>query len=60
MKTVCHFAVCLLDSMNLMSATLQMPDAIGRTPPNSHWQERLDNAQNLLFCKELFAQVTHF
>ncbi|XP_052272599.1 mediator of RNA polymerase II transcription subunit 17-like isoform X3 [Dreissena polymorpha] len=45
------------DSMNLMSATLQMPDAIGRTPPNSHWQERLDNAQNLLFCKELFAQL---
>ncbi|XP_052769544.1 mediator of RNA polymerase II transcription subunit 17-like isoform X1 [Mya arenaria] len=45
------------DSMDLMSVTLQVPDGFGRTPLNAHWQSRLDTAQNVLFCKELFAQL---
>ena len=26
-------------------------------PPDQHWQRKLEAAQNVLFCKELFSQL---
>lgn len=43
--------------MDIMSATLRVPDEFGRYNPDAHWQAKLEAAQNVLFCKELFAQV---
>ena len=47
-----------LDSMDLTSAILRIPDGLGRYPSDAHWQAKLEAAQNVLFCKELFAQVS--
>jgi hypothetical protein len=43
--------------MDLMTATLRVPDGFGRYPSDAHWQTKLEAAQNVLFCKELFSQV---
>jgi len=51
------YNVLCVDGVDLMSASLHLPDGIGRPPPNAHWQDRLEGAQNVLFCKELFSQV---
>ena len=44
--------------MDLTSAILRIPDGLGRYPSDAHWQAKLEAAQNVLFCKELFAQVS--
>ena len=43
--------------MDLTSAILRLPDGLARYPSDAHWQTKLEAAQNVLFCKELFAQV---
>ena len=46
--------------MDLTSAILRSPDGLAKCPSDAHWQAKLEAAQNVLFCKELFAQViTH-
>ena len=30
---------------------------LGQTPSHLDWQNALENAQNVIFCKEVFAQV---
>nr|KAG5714580.1 hypothetical protein BaRGS_007026 [Batillaria attramentaria] len=47
----------LEDMMDLTSCTLKMPPGLSSVPENAYWQSKLDAAQNVLFCKELFAQV---
>ena len=44
--------------MDIMSATLRNQGDFGRTIPEAEWQTKLEAAQNVLFCKELFAQVS--
>ncbi|KAL3873203.1 hypothetical protein ACJMK2_036348 [Sinanodonta woodiana] len=44
-------------SMNLTSAILRMPHGLGPYPSDAHWQTKLEAAQNVLFCKELFSQL---
>ncbi|XP_060605410.1 mediator of RNA polymerase II transcription subunit 17-like isoform X2 [Ruditapes philippinarum] len=48
---------CVPESMDLMTATLRVPDGFGRYPSDAHWQTKLEAAQNVLFCKELFSQL---
>lgn len=43
--------------MDLTSATLKMPAGLGAVSVDAYWQQKLEVAQNVLFCKELFAQV---
>lgn len=43
--------------MDLTSCTLKMPPGLASVPSNAYWQSKLEVAQNVLFCKELFAQV---
>ena len=31
--------------------------SFGSNPPEMHWQKKLEAAQNVLFCKELFSQL---
>ncbi|KAK7506883.1 hypothetical protein BaRGS_00001734 [Batillaria attramentaria] len=45
------------DMMDLTSCTLKMPPGLSSVPENAYWQSKLDAAQNVLFCKELFAQL---
>ncbi|XP_048259239.1 mediator of RNA polymerase II transcription subunit 17-like isoform X1 [Haliotis rufescens] len=45
------------DMMDLTSATLKMPAGLGSVPSDAYWQQKLEVAQNVLFCKELFAQL---
>ena len=45
--------------MDLTSATLKMPAGLGSVRSDAYWQQKLEVAQNVLFCKELFAQVSH-
>ena len=49
--------VLISESMDLTSAILRLPDGLARYPSDAHWQTKLEAAQNVLFCKELFAQV---
>ncbi|XP_064602263.1 mediator of RNA polymerase II transcription subunit 17-like [Liolophura sinensis] len=46
------------ESADVTSAILQVPSGIGGTMPNDYpWQPRLEAAQSVLFCKELFSQL---
>lgn len=49
--------VCV-DQEDLCSATINL---LGSGPtstnPDVHWQQKLEAAQNVLFCKELFNQL---
>lgn len=47
----------MTDLMDLTSATLKMPAGLGTVSADAYWQQKLEVAQNVLFCKELFAQV---
>jgi hypothetical protein len=42
---------------DLTSCALKMPPGLSAIPVNAHWQPKLESAQNVLFCKELFHQV---
>lgn len=48
----------MLDQEDLCSANINL---LGSGPPASnpdmHWQQKLEAAQNVLFCKELFNQL---
>ncbi|XP_044748120.1 mediator of RNA polymerase II transcription subunit 17 [Coccinella septempunctata] len=50
--------ICQKDQENLCSANINL---LGSGPPSSHpdmhWQQKLEAAQNVLFCKELFNQL---
>lgn len=45
------------DMSQMTSATLKMPMGLGSVCPETYWQKKLEFAQNVLFCKELFAQL---
>ncbi|KAL4237228.1 Mediator of RNA polymerase II transcription subunit 17 [Mactra antiquata] len=45
------------ESTGLMHATLKLPNSFGKYPADAHWQTKLEVAQNVLFCKELFSQL---
>ncbi|XP_070179777.1 mediator of RNA polymerase II transcription subunit 17-like isoform X2 [Littorina saxatilis] len=45
------------DMMDLTSSALKMPPGLSAVPTNAYWQSKLESAQNVLFCKELFAQL---
>jgi len=47
----------LTESVDLTSAILKMPSGLASIPSDAYWQQKLDVAQNVLFCKEIFAQV---
>ena len=43
---------------DLASAELSLPNNFtGSVPAGAHWQRKLEAAQNVIFCKEVFAQV---
>ncbi|KAF2358449.1 Mediator complex subunit Med17 [Trinorchestia longiramus] len=60
-----YIFVCVRkDEEDLCSAQLNMLDglaSVSALPSTSssseHWQQKLENAQNVLFCKELFSQL---
>ena len=64
-----YFVACCLDSEifpfssladqeTLCSAKLNISSGGGTwPPPQTHWQQRLEVAQTVLFCKELFARL---
>ncbi|XP_060062888.1 mediator of RNA polymerase II transcription subunit 17-like [Ylistrum balloti] len=45
------------EAMDLMSAILKIPSGLGTIPTDAYWQQKLEVAQNVLFCKEIFAQL---
>jgi len=45
------------DNEQLVSATLGQFSASPQKPTELHWQNKLEAAQNVLFCKELFSQL---
>ena len=45
------------DMVDLTSAALKMPPGLSAVPTTAYWQNKLESAQNVLFCKELFAQL---
>jgi mediator of RNA polymerase II transcription subunit 17 len=45
------------ESEQLVTTNLSHFGAFGANPPDQHWQKKLEAAQNVLFCKELFAQL---
>ena len=45
------------DLTDITSATLKMPAGLGPVHPETYWKHKLEVAQNVLFCKELFAQL---
>ncbi len=46
------------ESDQLMVANLSdFSSPYGAPPPEMHWQKKLEAAQNVLFCKELFSQL---
>lgn len=49
--------LCCLDTMDLTGAILRVPSGIGPVRSETYWQQKLEKAQNVLFCKEIFAQV---
>lgn len=47
------------DQEKLCSARLTIPSPPNfQNPSSAHWQMKLEQAQNVLFCKELFAHVS--
>lgn len=43
---------------DLASAELSLPNNLtGSVPAGAHWQRKLEAAQNVIFCKEVFAQL---
>lgn len=53
-----YHVIEILDQEDLCSANINL---LGSGPPASnpdvHWQQKLEAAQNVLFCKELFNQL---
>merc|ERR1719320_1903540 len=45
------------DNEQLVSATLGQLSSPAAKPVELHWQQQLEAAQNVLFCKELFSQL---
>jgi len=45
------------DNEQLVSATLGQLSGPSSKPVEVHWQQQLEAAQNVLFCKELFSQL---
>lgn len=45
------------DNEQLVSATLGQFSSSPQKPVELHWQNKLEAAQNVLFCKELFSQL---
>jgi len=45
------------DNEQLVSATLGQFSSSPQKPTELHWQNKLEAAQNVLFCKELFSQL---
>ena len=45
------------ESEQLMTTNMSNFGSFGVNPPDLHWQKKLEAAQNVLFCKELFAQL---
>ena len=45
------------DNEQLVSATLGQFSSSPQKPAELHWQNKLEAAQNVLFCKELFSQL---
>lgn len=50
--------LCQKDQEDLCSANINLlGSAPASTSPDIHWQQKLEAAQNVLFCKELFNQL---
>lgn len=49
----------MTDKTDLTSAILRMPSDLGPVHTGPHWQQKLQAAQNVLFCKEIFSQVNY-
>ena len=45
------------DTEQLVSATLNQFGGVTQKAADLHWQNKLEAAQNVLFCKELFSQL---
>lgn len=47
-----------LDQENIFNTSVNLLGSAPATPNSDmHWQQKLEAAQNLLFCKELFNQL---
>eukprot|EP00094_Tigriopus_californicus_P001926 TCALIF_01855-PA protein Name:"Similar to MED17 Mediator of RNA polymerase II transcription subunit 17 (Drosophila melanogaster)" AED:0.03 eAED:0.03 QI:5/1/0/1/1/0.5/2/0/757 len=61
LEGIAYIQVTIQTSQNepeqLLSANLSDFGAFGANPPEMHWQKKLEAAQNVLFCKELFSQL---
>lgn len=59
MPTVVHvFSSFVPDQEDLCAASINLQNAHATTyGADVHWQQRLESAQNVLFCKELFNQL---
>lgn len=47
----------LSEKMDLTSAIMRLPSELGTVHTGTYWQQKLQAAQNVLFCKEIFSQV---
>ena len=45
------------DNEQLVSASLGQLNSPSSKPVELHWQQQLEAAQNVMFCKELFSQL---
>ncbi|XP_050542328.1 mediator of RNA polymerase II transcription subunit 17 [Daktulosphaira vitifoliae] len=50
--------LCQKDQENIFNTSFNLLGSAPATPnPDMHWQQKLEAAQNVLFCKELFNQL---
>lgn len=57
-KVFCLLNTNISDQEDLCSSTINLlGSAPASTSPDIHWQQKLEAAQNVLFCKELFNQL---
>lgn len=50
--------MCFLDQEDLCSANISLLNSSAHSSnTDMHWQQKLEAAQNVLFCKELFSQL---
>lgn len=45
------------EKMDLTSAIMRLPSELGTVHTGTYWQQKLQAAQNVLFCKEIFSQL---
>ena len=57
--TVMHIIACVVDQLDIATADIGLSHQVTAVsvPADAPWPRKLEAAQNVIFCKEVFAQV---